>query len=179
MLEVTQKAFKNREPIKCQKDKKLTRVIVAALEENLNNETVWHNRPEGDQETSKLPSEKDLCGYCKEKGHWKDECTMEENGPVSTKVRKGTRPSLLHFKPSRVTLKVREKNDGLLSRHWGDIFSFCEPPRPTDRQRIAVLGGERKNDLLFLHTTHSINLGKGTVTNSFLVMTACSSSLFG
>lgn len=109
MFEVTQKAFKNREPIKGQKDKKLTRVIVAALAENLNNETVWHNRPEGDQETSKLPSEKDLCVYCKEKGHWKDECTMEENGPVSTKVRKGTGPSLLHFKPPRVTLKVRGK----------------------------------------------------------------------
>lgn len=134
MFEVTQKACKNREPIKCQKDKKLTRVIVAALEENLNNETVWHNRPEGDQETSKLPSEKDLCGYCKEKGHRKDECTMEENGPVSTKVRKGTGPSLLHFKPSRVTLKVREKMMDFLVGTGVTYSVFVNPLDPlTDK----------------------------------------------
>ena len=76
LIEIVQKVFHNREPEDERKLKKEVHMVVAALQDT--KETRKTSKPHANSKRATL--EKDQCAYCKEKGHWENECPNKERG---------------------------------------------------------------------------------------------------
>jgi hypothetical protein len=82
LVEITQGFYNNRDPPEDRQAKRLSKVIVAALQTPTSRPSRSSGPPANWQLTRnpRAPLEKDQCAYCKEKGHWKNECPKRKGG---------------------------------------------------------------------------------------------------
>jgi hypothetical protein len=76
LIEIAQRVYNNRHMPEDRQAKRLPKVMVAALQ------TPTSRSPANQKlaRNPKAPLEKDQCAYCKQKGHWKNECPKRKRG---------------------------------------------------------------------------------------------------
>ena len=124
--------------------------------------------------------EKDQCAYCMEKGHWARECPKKKGRPPKVltlkddKWRRGSGP----LPEPRVTLMVKETPMDFLIDTGAEHSVLKHPLRKLKNKRTIVIGATGQKQYPWT-TAYTVDLGKGQVSHSFLVIPECPTPLLG
>ncbi|XP_045393810.1 uncharacterized protein LOC123628223 [Lemur catta] len=89
LIEIAQKFYNNREDPETAHSKRMAKILISAMvkqEKYKTEKGKRPKRPEGNTRRRKTSLSRDQCAYCKEHGHWKNECPhrkQEVAKPVS------------------------------------------------------------------------------------------------
>ncbi|XP_053512108.1 uncharacterized protein LOC128626007 [Artibeus jamaicensis] len=129
------------------------------------------------------------CAYCKEKGHWKWDCPKiggaskgPKHGPevlLQTLDRRGQGSIPVGSQEPMVTLTVEGKQIDFLV-DTGATYSVLKQPRGQIQKATTKIVGAMGEAEAYPWTTARItDLGRGTITHSFLVIPDCPYPLLG
>ncbi|KAK1346709.1 hypothetical protein QTO34_000569 [Cnephaeus nilssonii] len=170
LVKVAQKVFNNREDQTANLNTRMAKVFLAINEGKGQQREMGRKGWEKRGQNQKTRLWKNQCAYCKKEGHWKRECPEwpgNEEAPV-----------LVEEEP-RVTLNVGAKPVDFLI-DTGATFSVLQHRAgPVSKDRTPIQGATGRVKSYPWTQTRIANLGKKTVTHSFLVMPECPYPLLG